>query len=105
MSHYAKGQVIFDPHHIPDSLMFLVDGTIRVSQTSDSGRDIVLYRVEAGDSCVLTTACMLAEEAYNAEGLAETRSPLLSCHARHSIALWRKRLGFATLSLPPIPAV
>lgn len=72
VSHYAKGQVIFDPHHIPDSLMFLIEGTIRVSQTSDSGRDIVLYRVEAGDSCVLTTACMLAEEAYNAEGLAET---------------------------------
>jgi CRP/FNR family transcriptional regulator len=32
----------------------------------------VLYRIDAGDSCVLTTACMLAEEAYNAEGVAET---------------------------------
>jgi CRP/FNR family transcriptional regulator len=69
---YASGRVVFGPDNIPDSLLFLVDGTIRVSQTSESGRDIVLYRVEAGDSCVLTTACMLAEEAYNAEGLAET---------------------------------
>lgn len=32
----------------------------------------MLYRVDAGESCVLTTACMLAEEAYNAEGMAET---------------------------------
>ncbi len=32
----------------------------------------MLYRVEAGQSCVLTTACILAEEAYNAEGVAET---------------------------------
>lgn len=72
ISRYAAGRTVFGPSNIPDSLMFLVEGTIRVSQTSDNGRDIVLYRVEAGESCVLTTACMLAEEAYNAEGTAET---------------------------------
>lgn len=69
---YTAGKSVFSPDNIPDSLMFLINGTIRVSQTSENGRDIVLYRVEAGESCVLTTACMLAEEAYNAEGIAET---------------------------------
>lgn len=68
----AKGRQVFGPSNIPDSLLFLSEGTIRVSQSSGSGRDIVLYRVDAGESCVLTTACMLAEEAYNAEGIAET---------------------------------
>ena len=66
------GASVFGPHSIPDSLLFLSDGRIRVSQTSEAGREIVLYRVEAGESCVLTTACMLAEEAYHAEGIAET---------------------------------
>lgn len=46
---FAAGKTVFSPDNIPDSLMFLVNGTIRVSQSSDSGRDIVLYRVEAGD--------------------------------------------------------
>ncbi|MBT0959029.1 Crp/Fnr family transcriptional regulator [Alphaproteobacteria bacterium KMM 3653] len=69
---HKKGYQVFGPENIPDSLIFLYDGTIRVSQTSGNGRDIVLYRVDAGESCVLTTACMLAEEAYNAEGLAES---------------------------------
>lgn len=69
---YEKGHQVFGPDNVPDSLLFLYEGTIRVSQTSDNGRDIVLYRVDAGESCVLTTACMLAEEAYNAEGIAET---------------------------------
>ena len=32
----------------------------------------MLYRITAGDSCVLTAACMFAEEAYNAVGVAET---------------------------------
>ena len=70
--HMKRGDQVFGPMNVPDSLFFLYDGRIRVSQSSDSGREIVLYRVEAGDSCVLTTACMLAEEAYNAEGIAET---------------------------------
>lgn len=69
---FPVGKSVFGPENIPDSLLFLVEGRIRVSQTSENGRDIVLYRVEAGESCVLTTACMLAEEAYNAEGTAET---------------------------------
>lgn len=67
-----KGNQMFGPMNIPDSLFFLYDGRIRISQTSDAGREIVLYRVDAGESCVLTTACMMAEEAYNAEGVAET---------------------------------
>ncbi|KIN60097.1 Cyclic nucleotide-binding protein [Sulfitobacter noctilucae] len=66
------GAQVFGPENVPDSLFFLYDGRIRVSQSSDSGREIVLYRVDAGESCVLTTACMLSEEAYNAEGIAET---------------------------------
>lgn len=69
---FQKGAQVFGPLNVPDSLLFLMSGTIRVSQTSDGGREIVLYRVDAGESCVLTTACMLAEEAYNAEGTAET---------------------------------
>ena len=32
----------------------------------------MLYRVHAGESCVLTTACLLAYEDYRAEGIAET---------------------------------
>lgn len=70
--HMKKGNQIFGPMNIPDSLFFLYNGRIRISQTSDAGREIVLYRVDAGESCVLTTACMMAEEAYNAEGVAET---------------------------------
>ncbi|SLN43019.1 cAMP receptor protein [Pseudoruegeria aquimaris] len=69
---FKAGETVFAPGRVPNSLLLLLEGTIRVFQTSDSGREIVLYRVEAGQSCVLTTACILAEEAYSAEGVAET---------------------------------
>lgn len=68
----AKGTVVFGPGRAPDNLLLLLDGTVKVQQTSESGREIVLYRVDAGQSCVLTTACLLAHEDYSAEGIAET---------------------------------
>ncbi|WP_375544274.1 Crp/Fnr family transcriptional regulator [Phaeobacter inhibens] len=67
-----KGAVIFGPGKSPENMLFLLDGTVRVQQVSDSGREILLYRINAGESCVLTTACLLAYEDYAAEGVAET---------------------------------
>lgn len=67
-----KNTVIFGPGKAPENLLLLLDGTVRVQQLSESGREIVLYRVHSGESCVLTTACLLAYEDYSAEGIAET---------------------------------
>jgi CRP/FNR family transcriptional regulator len=67
-----EGTVIFGPGKAPDNLLLLLKGTVRVQQLSESGREIMLYRVNAGESCVLTTACLLAYEDYSAEGIAET---------------------------------
>jgi len=68
----SNGAVIFGPGHAAENLLLLVSGTVRVQQLSEAGREIVLYRVHAGESCVLTTACLLAYEEYSAEGIAET---------------------------------
>lgn len=66
------GTQIFAPGQTADNLWLLLDGTVKVQQTSETGRDVFLYRVHAGESCVLTTACMLAFEDYAAEGTCET---------------------------------
>ena len=52
--------------------MLMLDGTVRVQQVSEGGREIVLYRVSAGESCALTTACLMGYEDYLAEAIAET---------------------------------
>ena len=67
-----ENTVVFGPGKSPENMLFLLDGTVRVQQVSDTGREIVLYRIHAGESCVLTTACLLAFEDYAAEGVAET---------------------------------
>jgi CRP/FNR family transcriptional regulator, anaerobic regulatory protein len=66
------GTVVFGPGKAPENLLLLVEGSVRVQQTAEGGREVVLYRVGAGESCVLTTACLLGYEGYPAEGITET---------------------------------
>lgn len=66
------GTRVFEPGQSADNLLLLVDGTVRVQHHSATGREVLLFRVHAGESCILTTACMLAFENYSAEGIAET---------------------------------
>lgn len=66
------GGRIFGPGQGPESFLLVLDGVVRVSQVSESGREIVLYRVTPGESCTLTTACLVGEEDYQADGVAET---------------------------------
>lgn len=66
------GHRIFGPGQAPENFLLLLNGTIRVQQVSESGREIILYRVSAGESCALTTACLLSYEDYLAEAIAET---------------------------------
>ena len=68
------GARVFAPGDPADNLLMLVSGCVRVQHLSATGREIVLYRVRAGESCVLTTACLMAHEGYAAEGIAETET-------------------------------
>jgi CRP/FNR family transcriptional regulator len=66
------GTRIFGPGQSPEAYLLVLDGTVRVQQVSDAGREIVLYRVLTGESCALTTACLMGYEEYQADGIAET---------------------------------
>lgn len=70
--HVPRGTVIFGPGKPAENMLLLLSGSVRVQQSGESGREIVLYRVNPGESCVLTTACLMSHEEYPAEGIAET---------------------------------
>jgi len=66
------GRRILGPGQPPSSYMLLLEGSVKVHQVSESGREIVLYRVSEGESCALTTSCLLGGGDYVAEAVAET---------------------------------
>lgn len=67
-----RGTVLFHIGGLCRHFLMVLDGSVRVWMTSESGREIVLYRVARGETCIMTTACLMTRADYNAEGVAET---------------------------------
>ncbi|GAV19630.1 cyclic AMP receptor-like protein [Mariprofundus micogutta] len=71
-----KGTVLFRDGDACQGYVFVLDGSVRVQKMDPEGREIVLYRVEDGQTCMLTTSCLLGDKAYPAEGVAEIETEL-----------------------------
>jgi CRP/FNR family transcriptional regulator len=50
----------------------VLSGTVRVFKTGESGREITLYRLEAGEGCILTAACILNRLHFPAHAVTES---------------------------------
>ncbi len=50
----------------------ILAGRVRIARTMESGRELVLYDVEPGESCVISTSCMLGNSRYNAHAQCAT---------------------------------
>jgi CRP/FNR family transcriptional regulator len=70
------GAAVFDERQACPGFPFVVRGSIRVSKSAPSGRELALYRVAPGGSCIITTGCLLGASAYNARGVAESETLL-----------------------------
>jgi CRP/FNR family transcriptional regulator len=52
-----SGATLLREGQVCSSVPFVIAGAIRVFKTSESGREITLYRIEAGQSCILSSSC------------------------------------------------
>lgn len=66
-----KGTRVFQTGDACDRFFYLLAGSIRVDLIARNGRTIMLYRFGGGETCVLTTSCLLGGDAYCAEAVAE----------------------------------
>ena len=65
------GTVVFDENQPCQGFPMLLSGSIRVIKAAPSGRELQLYRVTPGESCILTSSCLLGHTRYTARGIAE----------------------------------
>lgn len=56
--------------------LMCVDGRTRVFRMSEAGREMLIYKVGPGGTCVLTTQCLLTGGNFPAESIAEERTRL-----------------------------
>lgn len=66
-------QIVFYPGAVCENYLLMLEGSIRAQLIAENGREVSLYTVRSGDSCVLTTSCLLGNERYPAEGITEDK--------------------------------
>ena len=76
--HLKAGHRVFTPGQSCSAFLVVKHGAVRVSTVTDTGRELMLYRVGPEETCVLTTACLLSAADYDAEGIAETDTEALA---------------------------
>jgi CRP/FNR family transcriptional regulator len=73
---FPSGATVFDERQPCRGFPFVLAGAIRVGKRSSGGRELPLYRVLAGESCIITSSCLLGHADYNARGVAEGETTL-----------------------------
>ena len=71
------GTVVFDEGQPCQGFPMLLSGSIRVIKSAPNGRELQLYRVMPGESCILTSSCLLGETCYQARGVVEQASEMV----------------------------
>lgn len=54
--------------HLP----LIISGSVRVYKIGETGREITLYYLEPGDSCILTASCIMSQNKFPAFAVTET---------------------------------
>ena len=67
-----EGAVLFRPGETVNGFVIVLRGRIEVYLTGLSGREILLYTVEPGQSCVQSTLGLMGGEDYSGEAVAHT---------------------------------
>ncbi|MDA7426875.1 Crp/Fnr family transcriptional regulator [Primorskyibacter aestuariivivens] len=69
----AAGTVLFRPGDSVKGFVIMLSGRVEVFLTGPTGREILLYAVEPGQSCIQSTLGLLGGEEYSGEAV--TRRP------------------------------
>ncbi len=73
-----KGTIISTEGDSCTSFSFVLNGSIKVYKVAENGREITLYYLNKGDSCILTASCILAKRTFPAISVTEVDSEVIS---------------------------
>ena len=104
MVRLPASQYVFRSGDACRALLIFLSGTARVQLASSKGRQVTLYRIVAGGSCLVTTFCLLNDSCYPAEAIAESEIeaiavPLQNLHAAIELSPRFRQHVFGSFSL------
>ena len=88
------GTLMFDENQPCQGFPLLLSGSLRVIKSAANGRELQLYRVIPGESCILTSSCLLGNNPYQARGVTEEAVEIIMLPASMFHSLLAKNAGF-----------
>jgi CRP/FNR family transcriptional regulator, anaerobic regulatory protein len=73
----AAGTQIYHEGDACSAIAFVLAGEIRVYKIGQTGREITLYEIGPGETCILNASCILAGQNYPAHAVAAADTDLL----------------------------
>ncbi|HFE39593.1 MAG TPA: Crp/Fnr family transcriptional regulator [Gammaproteobacteria bacterium] len=83
-AHIPAGHTIAETGSECSQLALVISGSVRVYKLAAKGREITLYRIKDGDSCVLTASCLMSATPFPAIAEAETEIDAIIIPAEHA---------------------
>ena len=75
--HWEAGRVLMEEGITCRNIFWIVSGGIRVYKLSPDGREVTLYRIAPGDTCLISAACIMNSRAFPAIAETEMDTELL----------------------------
>jgi len=90
----AKGEVLFSPGEAARGFVVVLRGRVEVCLTGPTGRDILLYAIEPGQSCVQSTLGLLGGADYTGEAVTTSECELVFVPRARFLDLLDRSHGF-----------
>ncbi len=74
---FPENKVIYTEGDACSAIALLLSGEIRVYKIGESGREITLYEIERGDTCILNASCLLSKTSYPAHAITTVEGEML----------------------------
>ncbi len=85
----ANSVVLMENSYVKE-IPILLEGIIKVRKTDESGKEIILYQIYPGESCILSITACLNDKQCNAEAYVEKTSKLVMIPA-NKVKLWMEK--------------
>jgi len=73
----AEDTVIVREETYIKEIPLVVDGKIKVRKTDESGKEIVLYHIEPGESCILSITSLMNDKKIQAEAITDEKTQMI----------------------------
>lgn len=74
---FKEGEIIINDHSYIKSIPIVITGSIKVMRTDEDGREILLYYIKSGESCIMSFLGSLHQDTSKIKALAEENTEIL----------------------------